>query len=163
MTIDTLPTAERVWRPTWPCPVDVVLRPGRRGAGDPTFRTDPDGTIWRGLRTPEGVVTLRVESTAYDGQVHAAAWGPGAQWVLDALPAMLGAEDDPSGFDPRHPVVARAHRFGERAPGPGVERGLWVQPSPEQLRLVPSWEWLRLHIDPARSRTIVRAAQVAGS
>lgn len=55
------------------------------------------------------------------------------------------------------------HRFGERAPGPGVERGLWIQPTPERLRLIPSWEWLRLHIDPARSRTIVRAAQVAGS
>ena len=29
--------------------------------------------------------------------------------------------------------------------------------------MVPSWEWLRMHIDPARSRTVVRAAQVAPS
>lgn len=28
---------------------------------------------------------------------------------------------------------------------------------------IPSWEWLRLHIDPARSRAIVRAARVADS
>ena len=29
---------------------------------------------------------------------------------------------------------AMVHRFGERAPGPGVERKLWLQPTPEQLR-----------------------------
>lgn len=53
------------------------------------------------------------------------------------------------------------HRFGERAPGPGAEVGLWLQPTAERLRTIPSWEWLRLHIDPARSKTLVRAARVA--
>jgi 3-methyladenine DNA glycosylase/8-oxoguanine DNA glycosylase len=204
MSVPPTPTAERLWRPSWPCPVEVVLRPGRRGSGDPTFRTDPDGTIWRGLRTPEGVVTLRLETRPCAGEVHAVAWGPGSHWVLDRIPPMLGAEDDPSGFEPRHPVIAEAHRrhphwrvarsglvleslvpaiieqkvtgqeafagfrmlvhrFGERAPGPGADRGLWVQPSPEQIRMVPSWEWLRMHVDPARSRALVRAAQVASS
>ncbi|HET6627219.1 MAG TPA: DNA-3-methyladenine glycosylase 2 family protein [Nocardioidaceae bacterium] len=193
---------KRVWRPGWPCPVGVVLSPARRGPGDPTYRIDPDGTVWRGLRTPEGVVTLRLRTGRYDEQVHAAAWGPGADWALEQVPAMLGAEDDPTGFEPRHRVVAEAHRrhphwrvgrtglvlealvpaiieqkvtgqeafggfrslvyrFGERAPGPGAERDVWVQPSAEQLRAIPSWEWLRLHIDPARSKALVRAAQVA--
>jgi len=55
------------------------------------------------------------------------------------------------------------HRYGERAPGPGHERRLWVQPSAEVLRAIPSWEWLRLHIDPARSRAVVTAARVAAS
>jgi 3-methyladenine DNA glycosylase/8-oxoguanine DNA glycosylase len=55
------------------------------------------------------------------------------------------------------------HRYGERAPGPGRELRLWVQPSAETVRRVPSWEWLRMHIDPARSRTLVRAATVADS
>ena len=50
------------------------------------------------------------------------------------------------------------HRYGERAPGPGVERKLWVQPSADTLRQIPSWEWLRMHIDPARSRAIVTVA-----
>jgi len=200
----TEPTAERFWRPHWPCPVGVVLRPARRGAGDPTFRTDPDGVVWRGLRTPEGVVSLRIDGRSNAGLVHAAAWGPGAQWSLDRLPAMLGADDDPSGFEPRHPVLVEAHRrhphwrvaasglvmeslvpaiieqkvtgqeafagfrklvyrFGAPAPGPGAERGLWVQPSPDALRLVPSWDWLKMHIDPARSRAVLRAAQVAPS
>ncbi len=52
-------------------------------------------------------------------------------------------------------------RYGEPAPGPGVDHRLFVQPSPDTLRAVPSWEWLRLHIDPARSRPIVQAARVA--
>jgi 3-methyladenine DNA glycosylase/8-oxoguanine DNA glycosylase len=55
------------------------------------------------------------------------------------------------------------YRFGEPAPGAGGERGVWVQPSPETVRMIPSWEWLRLPVDPARSRAAVRAAQVAPS
>lgn len=55
------------------------------------------------------------------------------------------------------------HRFGERAPGPGRDRRLWVQPDAETLRSIPSWEWLRMHIDPARSRAVVTAARSAGS
>lgn len=193
---------ERLWQPDWPCPVAVVLSPVRRGPGDPTYRIDPDGTIWRGIRTPTGIATLRLSSRPNAGEVYAAAWGPGADWALEQLPAMLGAEDDPTGFEPLHPAVADTHRrhphlrigrtglvmealvpavieqkvsgkeaftgfqrlvyrFGERAPGPGVEMNLWVQPSPEQLRVIASWEWLKLHIDPARSRTVVRAARVA--
>jgi 3-methyladenine DNA glycosylase/8-oxoguanine DNA glycosylase len=193
---------ERVWRPDWPCAVGPTLRILRRGAGDPTYRTDPDGTVWRGLRTPEGTATLRLAARAADGEVHATAWGSGAAWALDGVPAMLGAEDDPTGFSPVHPVLAEAHRrrphwrvcrtglvvealvpavieqkvtgqeafggfrmlvhrYGERAPGAGTERGVWVQPSAETIRLVPSWEWLRMHVDPARSRALVGAAKVA--
>ena len=38
---------------------------------------------------------------------------------------------------------------------------LWVQPSPSDLRAIPSWEWLRLPVDGARSRPIQHAARVA--
>jgi 3-methyladenine DNA glycosylase/8-oxoguanine DNA glycosylase len=85
---------------------------------------------------------------------------------------MLGADDDPSGFEPRHPVLVDVHRryphwrlgrsdrlfealvpsiveqkvtgkeafagfrslvhfHGERAPGPGREQKLWLQPTAE--------------------------------
>jgi 3-methyladenine DNA glycosylase/8-oxoguanine DNA glycosylase len=193
----------RVWRPAWPCPVGSVVGQHRRGAGDPTYRVVGD-THWRGVRTPLGPATLAVRGRAREGAVHASAWGPGAAWVLDSVPALLGAEDDVEGFEPRHPVVAEAwrrhphwrqgrtglvmeslvpaiieqkvtgqeafagfrmlvHRYGERAPGPGRDQRLWVQPTPEALRRVPSWEWLRLHVDPARSRAIVTAARVADS
>jgi 3-methyladenine DNA glycosylase/8-oxoguanine DNA glycosylase len=195
---------ERVWRPDWPCSVLGTLRQHRRGAGDPTFRVDDDGTVWRGIRTPVGPATLTVKARPREADVCAQAWGPGATWVLDSVPAMLGAEDDWSGFEPRHPVLEElrrhhaharlgrtglvmealvpaiieqkvtgkeafggfrslVHRFGERAPGPGGERKLWVQPTPDRLRTIPSWEWLRLHVDPARSRTVVTVAKVADS
>jgi len=51
-----------------------------------------------------------------------------------------------------------ANRFGEAAPGPGAAWGLRVLPAPSALRAIPSWEWLRMHIDGARSRVAVRAA-----
>ncbi len=192
----------RVWRPDWPCPVAGVLRQQRRGGGDPTYRIDGAGRHWRGIRTPEGPAALCVEARAGSGDVVGEAWGPGAVWALDRLPAMLGADDDWSDFEPRHPVLVEAlrrhpharlgrtglvmealvpaiieqkvtgqeafagfrmlvHRFGERAPGPGADLGLWVQPTPEAIRAIASWEWLKLHIDPARSRTIVTVARVA--
>ena len=38
-----------------------------------------------------------------------------------------------------------------------------MQPDAETIRRVPSWEWLRMHVDPARSRALVTAARVADS
>jgi 3-methyladenine DNA glycosylase/8-oxoguanine DNA glycosylase len=193
---------QRVWRPGWPCQALGILGQQRHGGGDPTFRVRGD-EVWRGIRTPLGPTTLRVAPRPRDGDVLAEAWGDGAGWALDRLPAMLGDDDDPAGFRADlHPLVTEAHRrrphlrfgaghrvfetlvaavieqkvtgqeafagfrrlvhrFGERAPGPGRELRLWVQPSADTVRRVPSWEWLTLHIDPARSRTIVRAATVA--
>jgi hypothetical protein len=198
------PGSTRVWRPGWACPVGRVLRVHRRGAGDPTYRIDGAGRHWRGLRTPQGPATLMVRDRPSLGEVHARAWGPGADWALASLPDLLGAGDDVSGFEPRHPVLVDAwrrhsdhrigrsglvmeallpaileqkvtgqeafagfrmlvHRHGERAPGPGEEVRLWLQPTPAQLRAVPSWAWLQMHVDPARSRAVVTAARVAES
>ena len=42
--------------------------------------------------------------------MHAQAWGDGADWLLDRLPRLLGADDDATGFDPPHPVIAEAWR-----------------------------------------------------
>ena len=69
---------ERVWRPDWPCAVGTTLSILRKGGADPTFRTDTDGTIWRGIRTPEGTATLRLRTRPADGEVDAHAWGDGA-------------------------------------------------------------------------------------
>jgi 3-methyladenine DNA glycosylase/8-oxoguanine DNA glycosylase len=35
--------------------------------------------------------------------IRASAWGSGASWLLDALPDLLGARDDPTAFRPDHP------------------------------------------------------------
>lgn len=83
----------------------------RRGVGDPTYVTDAAGAIWRGVRTPEGPGTLRLTALRGTGEVAAAAWGPGAEWLLDRMPRMCGADDDPAGFAAHHPVVARAIRM----------------------------------------------------
>ncbi|MDQ3104199.1 MAG: DNA-3-methyladenine glycosylase 2 family protein, partial [Actinomycetota bacterium] len=39
--------------------------------------------------------------------------------------------------------------------------GLHVVPDPHTVRMISSWEWLRLPVDPARSRAALTAAQVA--
>jgi 3-methyladenine DNA glycosylase/8-oxoguanine DNA glycosylase len=194
--------AERTWRPAWPCPVVAIVSPLRRGARDPTYQQHRGQVVWRASRTPEGPVTLRIYSLDGAGEVRATAWGTGSSWALDRLPALLGATDDPRGFDPPHPVLRCAwrryrhlrtpatglvfealvpsiieqkvtgreawtgwrhllRRFGEPAPGPGEARGLRVLPQPEDIARIPSWEWLHMHIDPGRSRTVVRAARVA--
>jgi 3-methyladenine DNA glycosylase/8-oxoguanine DNA glycosylase len=107
---------EREW--VAPCPVDVrlTLSVQGRGRGDPTFRADA-GAIWRTSLTPDGPGTIRVAPVvpAACTRVRAQAWGPGAHWLLDALPAALGLGDDISGFDPAaHPLIRDAAR---RHPG----------------------------------------------
>lgn len=153
--------------------------------------------------TPEGPATLTVAADVSTGMVHAHAWGDGAEWALEHLPRLLGAEDDVSGFDPDHPALAAAwkryrhwrigasgvvfesllpavieqkvtgqeafasyraliRRFGTDAPGPS-SLGLRLAPDAETVRRIPSWEWLRLPVDQARSRPILRAAAVVDS
>ncbi|RJK95501.1 DNA-3-methyladenine glycosylase 2 family protein [Vallicoccus soli] len=84
----------------------ATLAPLRRGGGDPAHRQEPGGAVWRCSRTPEGPGTLRL--AVRGDEVLASAWGPGADWLLDGVPALLGEDDDPSGFEPRHAVVASA-------------------------------------------------------
>ncbi len=86
-----------------------TLFPLRRGPGDPCFQIDADGAIWRTSLLPSGSVTARISHTAA-GVVDCTAWGSGADEFLDALPAMLGADDDLSGFEPVDPLVAEAYR-----------------------------------------------------
>lgn len=102
----------RRWVPEWPLDLGLVLGPLRRGPADPTFRAMPDGSVWRASRTPAGPGTLRV--SVYGGEVCGQAWGPGAEWLLERLPDLLGAADDPGAFVPRHRLLALARH---RRPG----------------------------------------------
>ncbi|MDT5021707.1 MAG: hypothetical protein QOC88_3168 [Mycobacterium sp.] len=86
-----------------------TLFPLRRGPGDPCFQIGEDGAIWRTSLLRSGSVTARLRRAAPNA-VDCIAWGSGADEFLDALPAMLGADDDPSGFAPVDPIVAEAHR-----------------------------------------------------
>ncbi|MFC4140025.1 MULTISPECIES: DNA-3-methyladenine glycosylase [unclassified Microbacterium] len=48
-------------------------------------------------------------------------------------------------------------RFGERVPGP-TPRPMFVPPTAETWRRIPSWAWQRAAVQPQQSRTLVRAA-----
>jgi len=99
----------------------LTLGPLRRGRWDPSMRIEPDG-VWRASRTPAGPATTHLtpaDATATRTTVVGRAWGPGAEWALEALPALLGSGDSHDGFDPREPVVAELHR---RLPGLRVGR-----------------------------------------
>ncbi|MFI6445366.1 DNA-3-methyladenine glycosylase family protein [Kitasatospora sp. NPDC050543] len=87
--------AVRRWRPGFPLDLARTLLPLRRGPGDPSYRTTGDGALWRCSRTPGGIGTLRVLARPAEGEIEASAWGPGADWLLERLPVLLGAEDDP--------------------------------------------------------------------
>jgi 3-methyladenine DNA glycosylase/8-oxoguanine DNA glycosylase len=87
----------------------LTLLPLRRGPGDPCFRVGDDGAIWRTSLLGSGSVTARISRAAPDA-VECTAWGSGAEEFLDALPAMLGAQDDASDFVPTDPIVAAAHQ-----------------------------------------------------
>ncbi len=88
---------------------EITLSPLRRGPGDPCFQVGEDGDIWRTSLLPTGPVTARINRTAPNA-VDCTAWGSGAEEFLEALPAMLGADDDASDFVPADPTVAAAHR-----------------------------------------------------
>lgn len=60
--------------------------------------------------------------------------------------------------------LVRAH--GEPAPGPGSAAegpaaGMRLPPTPEAVRSVPSWQWLRAGVDAQRRRALVDAASRA--
>jgi 3-methyladenine DNA glycosylase/8-oxoguanine DNA glycosylase len=113
------PARIREWQAPFLVDVRVTLSVQGRGRSDPTFRIDEAGAVWRTSLTPDGPATIRVTATSpavsapAGPLVLAKAWGPGADWLLDALPGALGLHDDISGFDPSgHPVlrqVARRH------------------------------------------------------
>jgi hypothetical protein len=95
----------REWQPPFRVDVRLTLSVHCRGGRDPAYHLDAAGAVWRTSLTPDGPGTLRV-STGPDSLITGQAWGPGAAWLLDTLPAQLGAHDDLSGFTVRHPAVA---------------------------------------------------------
>jgi 3-methyladenine DNA glycosylase/8-oxoguanine DNA glycosylase len=106
----------RVWIAPFRVDVRLTLIVHRRGPHDPTFRVDPAGAIWRTCLTPAGPATLRLRAGTTEAGLETAissqAWGPGAAWVLDQVPDLLGARDAPEAFRPEHPRLQElARRF----------------------------------------------------
>ena len=58
----------------------------------------PTESRWN-TRTPDGPGTLHLNRSG-DDRVEAEAWGPGADWMINQAPRLLGMEDDLTGFEP---------------------------------------------------------------
>ncbi len=85
----------------------LTLGPLSQGSTDPTIQREGADT-WLTLATVEGAASVHLGERA--GGVDATAWGPGAEQAIAGVPALLGAHDDPAGFDPsRHPLIAELH------------------------------------------------------
>lgn len=112
---------DRVWDAGRPVDVGATLGPLRRGSGDPAHLLDAAGVFWWACTTPDGDATLAVRGVS--GVVTARSWGPGAGWLLDRVPVLLGRDDDWSslelGEQPRLSDVLR-HRPGLRLPSTGL-------------------------------------------
>lgn len=78
-----------------------------RGAKNPVMIGPTE--FWWSTRTPDGLGTLAMERARPD-RMRAEAWGPGAEWLLDQAPRLLGADDDLTGFEPTGRVAERWRR-----------------------------------------------------
>lgn len=92
-----------------PVPIDLrrTLFAVQRGTHDPTCRVT-DHELWRASRSPAGPATVHL--VVQGDLATATAWGDGAEAALDAVPTLIGVNDDTSGFAPEHPLVARLWR-----------------------------------------------------
>lgn len=104
----------------YPLDLGLTLRPLQHGRYDPMLRLSRH-EAWRATRTPEGPASQHIRLIGKAVEVEA--WGPGASWLLDHAPELVGCADDNSDFDPRHPGLRELHRIN---PGLRVPRSLAV-------------------------------------
>jgi len=85
----------------------ATVGPLARGPHDPCLRRAP-GEVWRATNTPDGPGTERLTATP-DG-VEVETFGPGAEWLTDHAPALVGAFDVGADFAPPSEPFATLHR-----------------------------------------------------
>jgi 3-methyladenine DNA glycosylase/8-oxoguanine DNA glycosylase len=95
-TMPTVTVLERSWPISRPLDLRRTLGGLCHGAGDPVTRF-AGGRFWWASRTPLGPGTLALRMAA--GELVAEAWGPGAPWLLDGVPELVGEADDWSELD----------------------------------------------------------------
>ena len=115
-----VPDATLSWTPRHETDVGLTLARVGRGPSDPTFQRTRDGSAWRTTLMPTGAATMRL-SRLSPNELRCQAWGPGASEAVATAPQLLGSGDDPTGFEPSHPVLVDAHRrhSGLRIPRTG--------------------------------------------
>ncbi|MCJ7726601.1 MAG: DNA-3-methyladenine glycosylase 2 family protein [Acidimicrobiia bacterium] len=99
-----------------PVRLGPTLAPQTAGASDPSFRFGDD-EAWMAMRFATGPATLYFRGAGR--QIDAEAWGEGAAEALERAPGIIGAEDDPAGFEPGPGVLRDLDR---RHPGIRITR-----------------------------------------
>ncbi|MHB8273731.1 MAG: DNA glycosylase family protein [Dermatophilaceae bacterium] len=121
----------RLWNPGRPLDVQAVIGGLSRGRGD---LDDITGFVAHHPQVAEA-------ARRFSG------WRvPRTGLVLEALiPAIIAQKV--TGQEASDSYRTLLHRYGERAPGEGGARGLWVAPTASGWARIPSWEWLRAGVD----------------
>lgn len=107
------PSSERSYPLEGPYDLGRTLLLGDLGRKNATLQRPSDDELMRAAWTPEGPASVHVRVRG--GAVEARAWGPGRDWLLDALPVHLGLGDLPPRF------TDKLGRLQRRLPG--VRRG----------------------------------------
>ena len=110
MTTSARPGPVAVWNVGGSYSLQQTLGIIGRGPGDRTVRLAP-GAAWLAFNTPAGPATLGI--THRGTELHAQAWGPGAELALESAPALLGVQDDWSTFDSPAFAATLPHRVHE--------------------------------------------------
>lgn len=106
------------WRPAFPVDVRATLWPLGRGGGDPCHQFGADGALWRTTLMATGPASYRLTARGLH-EITCQAWGAGAEEVVAGLPDLLGGRDDPTAFEPRHPLLSESY---DRNPGLRIPR-----------------------------------------
>ncbi|MGC4942348.1 DNA-3-methyladenine glycosylase family protein [Kribbella sp. DT2] len=164
------PGRRTVWRATRTPegPVQLRLTP-YSSMGEVEAEAWGPGTAW----ALDGVPELLGELDSWDGFAPLAEHGalvdaarrfgdfrvPRTRAVFEAM-AAAGIEQVVTGKEAFRAWRVLLREYGEVAPGPVAPDGrvMMVPPSPEQWRLIPSWQWLRAGVEGRRSRVVITAA-----
>jgi len=119
----------RDWRAPFPVDVRLVLGVHRRGGGDPAYRAEPGGAIWRTTLTPDGPATLRV-TAATPAAAGARSAGAGTAGAGEAGAGEAGAGEAGAGVaGTREAGAGEAGTLvAARAWGPGADWALAALP-----------------------------------
>lgn len=97
----------RMFTPVHPTDLCQTLGVLWRGRSDRTMRVLRTEVL-RASRTPDGPGTQLLRS--FRGSIEVQAWGPGADWLCDRAPILVGGNDDHSDFPLVSPMVNEWHR-----------------------------------------------------
>lgn len=86
----------------------ITLGAFRNGAADPTTRWE-NSTFWRATWTPQGPAAVAI-TLLPDDRIDVDGFGPGAPWLVDRAPFMIGLNDDQPPVTAHHDAVHRAQR-----------------------------------------------------